>query len=790
MRDYLPAIPEDEPNAVDAPRGGAGMTRQPPPEKAGGFDFRRYAYTFWRFRWLVLSILLVAGVAAVFIYRTMKPQYVAASTIWIQDNDHQNGPIRSQELLQSYAWVDLINSFTVLEPVIHDLRLYVHPISSGAADALASLEVDDEYRPETYRVAFQDNLVELTAADGEVLERVAPGEVVGSSVGFRWIPGREVLESSRAIEFALVQPRTAATMLRTRLNVVMPQHGRFVRIEYSGDDPQRLARTVNAVAERLVVVAAELKGSQLAELALLLREQLDYAEENLRESEVALENFRVQTITLPTEVATPVVPGLESTRGAAVGNYFQLSMEKEDLRRDREALARAIADAQQRRENMVAAFEVIPSAQGSSELRAALGQLTEKRAELRALRHRYTDEYEPVQRLAGEVEAMETQVVPGLASQVAEELRTREREIDQMMGSASSELRAIPARSTEEARLERRVAINENLYVDLQRRYENARLAAVSNVPDVQILDPAAAPSTPVDDQRPQLILTLLAGALGAAVGLVFLLDRTDRRVRYPNQVTHELGLPILGAVPNISNGSSDSVAAVEAFREIRHAVAEAYGAAGPVTMAVTSPEKGDGKSFVTANLALSFAGMNQQRILLIDGDTRRGSLHRIFNVDRKPGLTDLLSDRSRSLESVLRKTDNDLVTLLPSGSRMSGGPELLASSAFNRLLSEVRGRFDVILVDTPPLAAGVDAYVLGRWMGNVALVIRTGQTHRELAAAKLDLLDRVPLRLLGAILNAVPNSRVYGYYKYGYGYLSNYEAADEPVSAPELTKA
>jgi capsular exopolysaccharide synthesis family protein len=789
MTENLPTRPDEGSRAV-GPRADHGRAMSPDGEGGGGLDYRRLAWTFWRFKWFVLAILVAAGAAAMYLYRTMDPEYEAVATIWIQQNDHRDGPIRSQELLQSYAWVDLISSNTVLEPVVNSLRLYVKPATAEASGALRDLQPGQDFQPGRYTVSMSSGNVELRGSDDELIERVDPGSPVGVSRGFQWTPTPAELERMGPVEFSLVPPRAAAAELRNGLRVEMPPHGRFVRIRYRGAEPHRLATTVNEVADQLVTVAAELKSTQMDELAILLKEQLDYAEDNLRTSEVELENFRVNTITLPTDAASPVVPGVESTRGPAFSNFFQLNVEKEELRRDRQALRRAVAGADQDPSNVVNALEVIPSVQQSSELRTAMSQLTQTRAELRALRQRYTSEYEPVRQLESQVAEMERQVIPELAAGLAGEMSAREREIDTMLSSASDQLRSIPPRSTEEARLERRVNINQNLYVDLQRRYENARLAAVSSVPDVQVLDAAAPPQSPVDDQRPQLLMALLAGALGASVGLVFVLDRADRRVRYPDQVTHELGLPILGAVPNVGDNEAAGDAAVEAFREIRHGISEAYGTAGPVTVAITSPEKGDGKSFVTANLALSFASLHNRRVLVIDGDTRRGSLHRLFGVDRKPGLTDLLSSDDHALESVLHEVQDGLITFLPSGTRMTGGPELLTSARCARLMAELRTRYDVILMDTPPLAAGIDAFVLGRAMGHVALVIRSGQTHKELAAAKLDMLDRVPLRLLGAILNAVPNHRIYGYYSYSYGYLPSYGAGEESKPAPQLTKA
>ena len=203
--------------------------------------------------------------------------------------------------------------------------------------------------------------------------------------------------------------------------------------------------------------------------------------------------------------------------------------------------------------------------------------------------------------------------------------------------------------------------------------------------------------------------------------------------------------------------------------------VSYTYGAAGPVVVAVSSPGPGDGKSFITANLAVTFADAGR-RTLLVDGDLRRGAQHRLFGADRRPGLTDVLRG-DVPLEAGLRPTGYDALTLLPCGVRTSDAPELLGSAKMPELLARLRGDYDVILVDSPPLGAGIDPFVLGTLTGNLLLVLRTGVSHREVMAAKLEVLRRLPVRLLGAVLNDVPPGAAYQYYSY---YTPGYEATDE----------
>jgi capsular exopolysaccharide synthesis family protein len=209
-------------------------------------------------------------------------------------------------------------------------------------------------------------------------------------------------------------------------------------------------------------------------------------------------------------------------------------------------------------------------------------------------------------------------------------------------------------------------------------------------------------------------------------------------------------------------------------MRSVRLSLVHFYGGNGPVVVTVTSPGIGDGKSFLSANLALACAEAGQST-LLIDGDARRGGLHRALRRPRKPGLTDCLAGAA-PLEAVTQTTMYPSLDFIGAGSRFRDSPELLGSPAMAELLERVRTQYGVVLVDSPPLGSGVDPYTLGTLTGNMLLVLRTGTTNLSLARTKLTVLDHLPIRLLGVVLNDV---RPGGMYRY-YSYLSGYATADE----------
>jgi len=264
---------------------------------------------------------------------------------------------------------------------------------------------------------------------------------------------------------------------------------------------------------------------------------------------------------------------------------------------------------------------------------------------------------------------------------------------------------------------------------------------------------------------------------------LAILLDLVDRRIRYSEQVNQDLGLVIAGAVPQIPRGgvnagSPEQVSGlIESFRSVRLHVTSTNQL--PAAIAISSASPGDGKSLVAANLALSFADAGF-RTVLVDADTRRGKLHQVFGMAMAPGLTDFLSN-DVSLSAIIHPTSQDNLSVVASGRRIRRSPELLTSPLLGVLVGQLRQSYEVVILDTPPLAAGIDAYAVASAAANLLMVVRVGRTDRRMAAAKLLVVDRLPIRVLGAVLNGVDLTGEYQYYGYSAGYALT-EGEVEPV--------
>jgi uncharacterized protein involved in exopolysaccharide biosynthesis len=353
-------------------------------DEGGQFNPRRLLGAVWRHKWLVLAVALVGTVAGLLYVRTIPDEYQARATIWIEPRPGVSGPIRSGELLSETAWIELLRSYMVLDAVVVEEGMFLDLADPTTAATFNGVSLSDSFAPGEYRLEVnrRRGSYRLLATGGRVVETGAIGDSVGTSIGLKWQPTGEDLGDRDRIDFRIVPPREASMQLARQLGARVDSRGNFIRLDLRGRSPEYTARLLNTVAERFVDVAGELKRAQLVELTGILEEQLDYAQRNMEAAERELEGFRVATITLPSEQSAPMAAGLEMTRDPVFGSFFRLRIEQEEVRRDRQAILGAVSDGRV----SVEALEVVPAVRNSSQLLAALRDLTEARAEIRSLR--------------------------------------------------------------------------------------------------------------------------------------------------------------------------------------------------------------------------------------------------------------------------------------------------------------------------------------------------------------------------------------------------------------------
>jgi len=334
----------------------------------------------------------------------------------------------------------------------------------------------------------------------------------------------------------------------------------------------------------------------------------------------------------------------------------------------------------------------------------------------------------------------------------------------------------LPALEGQLSALEAQRAMDASAYQMIQRQLYQTRIAEAAAAPYIEIIDPATAALPLGSSSRMNILLGGLLGII-LGIGAAFFLEYLDRTVRTSSDVESLLDIPVLGVIPQLSrleNAASDAsqlegrgipliVAmdpldpASEAYRNLRMNLMYVSPDSDkrPIkTILFSSPGPSEGKSTTAVNFAVMLAQQGH-RVLLIDSDLRRPSLHRALDLLREPGLTNLLIGDAEPRETVRPNVLPNL-DFLPSGVFPPNPSELLNSKAMARVIEEFEGRYDFVVIDSPPLRAVTDAAILSVHTDGVVIVFRSGETEQRAAQRSVDQLRRLGVRIFGAVLNEV----------------------------------
>ena len=343
--------------------------------------------------------------------------------------------------------------------------------------------------------------------------------------------------------------------------------------------------------------------------------------------------------------------------------------------------------------------------------------------------------------------------------------------LSRALNQQKQEAMTLDKKGVEYAALEREAASARQVYDALLQQTREAAMNIGLQQSMMRVVDAAEPPGAPVWPRRNQgLAAAVLLGLIGAGAGVVGR-EYLRRSVNSPADLEKRLGLPVLALMPTESEKPPDGLAGnlsaipAEAFRRLRANVMLACGNAEELAhvIVVSSAAPGEGKTFVSSNLAMALAAVDM-RVALIDADLRRPQLHRLFGRERAPGLADVLLSR-RSTAEVLRPVARQGLVLVPSGIATAKASELLSMNSFRKFIEDLRTDFDWIVIDSPPVMAVADASVLSRDATGVLFVTRADKTSLEVAEQALDELSAAGANLIGAVLNRAPITREGFYY-------------------------
>ncbi len=304
------------------------------------------------------------------------------------------------------------------------------------------------------------------------------------------------------------------------------------------------------------------------------------------------------------------------------------------------------------------------------------------------------------------------------------------------------------------------------------------------------VVDPAPLPRTPEALQLTRYVLLAVVAGLGLGVGLAFMLEYIDYTIKTPEELDAIYGMATLGVVgafkgENDQRGGPEDLVTLtdprspitEAFRALRTNLQFASPGNPLRSLLITSAGPVEGKTSVSANLAVILA-QGGKRVVLVDADLRRPRLHRLFEIPREPGFTNLMVEQVDGVEDYLQPTAVDNLRVLPCGPLPRNPAELLGSARAAKVMEQIQQHADVVIFDSPPAATVTDAVVLGSQVDGVLQVVQAGGPRRDVVLRAKTLLEKVGARLLGPVLNRVSLADM-GYYTYYYYYGYNQEGQE-----------
>jgi capsular exopolysaccharide synthesis family protein len=747
-------------------------------------------------------LLLTLGFGAWVSYRAI-PTYEALTSIRIESPDSK--PAIVSDLGGSPGWsswyidpisteIQMLKSRSLAEDVVHELALNVTIVEPKIrrSRAVDSVALTGHVRPGTYALVHRGDSWSLRRG-GRIVSQARSGEPL------QWeglvIQPRSPSESgTRRIVLNVAHLRDAAAAFLGKLTVTVPvRDTNILRVSYRDSDPEVAQAAVNGLATRFIDRSFAASRSQARGTREFIEGQLAQLATELKRSEEELQNYKEQ--------ANIVALSAEAEQG--IENFARLEVERDRFITERNALIGLLeegASSGQRNDSDISTFPSFIENEAVQHLKTQLNELESKQSLLMAEKTATHPDVVAVQKQIDQLRASLSSAANGYRAALDSKIKA----LNQTLGTFEGQLSGLPEKEVQLARLLRAQKVTEELYTTLQMKHKEAQITEAMQMSSIRVVDPAIAPDTPISpNKRRNLMLAGLVGLLlgcGAAFGREYF----DNTLRTKEHVETQLRLSMMGVIPEVESGdrmkkvfangrrsvpkaSSDTSPAtatasdplllthlpqyspaVEAFRALRTNLVLL-----PVEQAekrmrvilVTSPQPSEGKTFVAANLAISFA-LQGTRTMLVDCDMRKGVLYRRFGVSRRKGLSDYLSGRA-SLREILRETELEKLYLIPSGTTPPLPTELLGSEKMDVLLGALGSQIEVLILDSPPILPVADAMVLASRVNDVLLVIRSRFTDRAAAADALSLLGSARSSRVTCVLNGMDFSEAYGYGHY-----------------------
>jgi polysaccharide biosynthesis transport protein len=760
-----------------------------PAADKGTVNFRAIWRTILKRKWLIAVIVfMVTSAATIEVYRT-KSIYRATASIEVRKD--ATTLVKTQNIVVQTDDSDAMNTYMYM--------IKSRPLLLRVAE---SLRLDQN--PKFFDVTSRKSIAEAAQT---VFKRVSSANEPQAPTPIKDIPSSDLNKEMSPEAKAKWSPY--AGVISSGLNVEQLPAARLIMVSYIHTDPATAAAVANTVSQHFIEQNFKSKTENFTKTSEWLDRTTRELRAKVEQAEQAQANY------LRDNEMSFVGKSAEGSSNLGTDKFLHFYEQVQRAEAER-ALKQSLYE-EVKKGNILNLPEIFADSQ--------MGELQKKLRELRVqksqLEVNYGDKHPKMIEVNEQIGTVERQIqanVGTLESKLKAEYEKALRE--------EKQLKAILEHSKTEATQQNRAEIQYNMLkqeVDTQRALYNEFLTKTSQVDlqrveqnnNLQLAEPAEAPTAPIGPDRLKTILTWMLLSLAGSIGLVFFLDYLDNTIKTVEDVAQYAQLPALGVIPAMGGRNIRKLAAVKkggstalarnpsnglsmpgqiAALEARSSVAEAYrvlrtsvmlSSAGgpPKMMLVTSGQPGEGKTTTTVNTAVSLAQLGAS-VLIIDCDLRKPSTHKVFGVDHTRGVSTYLS-RDVPIDDLIQKLPVPNLSLLACGPIPPNPAELISSDKMKHMLELLAERYDHILIDSPPLMHVTDPVILSTMVEGVIIVVQAGKSTRDVVRRARQELTAVGAKIFGVVLNNVDFRRNgyddYYYYRYyeSYGSERNEASGD-----------
>ena len=691
----------------------------------------------WAGRYLILGILAVVMAASAFRLWRTTPIYQVKAMLQIEEKRRSISDKGLSEFdgiisggSEAATEMEIIRSNLVLGRAVESLGLDIraYPVLTGLfADTRARgkadaprLEADSFVLPDALRgraftiVTLEGGSFRWEAPDGHPLATGKPGQVLTGILGEDTLRLRvSSLQGKPGQTFTLVRQPLQQAIDGLLGNLVVAEKGKYTGIlglTLTDPNPARAARSLNEILNQYVHQNIERKSEEVSKTLVFLNEQMPSLKAKVDQAEDALNKFRERSgsVDLPQEAQLMLKQSVD------LNAQMLLMKQKKD--------------------------ELLRTYKEGSDVVATLNE-----------------QYNKLSKEAKQVE---------------------------------SKVRTLPRTQQEVVGLQRDVQVNTGLYTALLGNIQQLQVLNAGQVGNARIVDLATPTLYPIKPNKSSVMTISLALGLLAGMGLVMLLTSLRQGVKEPNLIETKLGMPVYVTVPHsltqealsrsirnrldgtnlLAHTNSDDIA-IESLRSLRTTLHFTLADAVNRVIVIAGPAPNIGKSFVSANFAAVLA-QGGGRVLLVDGDMRKGNLHHYFGVkSRKNGLSEILAGRV-AWEQTIHRTPVSGLDVIFTGIVPPNPSELLMKDRFSTFVSEISEAYNYVIIDAPPMMAVTDSIIIGTKAGTFLLVTKFGEHPLDEIRTCQARCEDIGIHISGCIFNDIPGSKIGNrYYRYGYHY-------------------